>query len=389
MTRRLLIIVNVDWFFLSHRLPVALAARDAGFEVHVATTLTASAQMIERHGFTVHPLSFERKSASLIDGIKLLLLLRSLMRNLAPEVVHLVTIKPVLIGGIAARLMRIPRVLAAVSGLGYVFTERGIKAAIRRFLVTKLYRIALGRKGVKVVFQNSEDQLLLQKYARVREAQVVLIPGSGVDLSEWTVQPLPQGPALVMMVSRLLVHKGVHEYVEAARRLHGYKSARFVLIGDIDPQNPTSLSREQIQAWVREGIIEWWGHRADMPSILSFAHIVVLPSYREGLPKVLIEAAASARAIVTTNVPGCRDAILPDVTGILVEPRNPLALTEGIKTLLDDPHRVKSMGEAGRRLAEEIFDVRDVIACHLAAYLDNEIPTYPIHAISAATKLES
>lgn len=365
---RLLIVVNVDWFFLSHRLPIALAARDAGYEVHVAAALTRPVADIERHGLTLHPLDIDRRSAGLLQALKLLGSLLRLMCALAPDVVHLVTIKPVLLGGLAARLARVPRVVAAISGLGFVFIARGAIATLRRLAVSALYRLALARPGVCVIFQNADDQALLQRYAGVRDTQVVRIRGSGVDLAAWPVRPLPEGPVTVLMASRLLVDKGVVEFVEAARHLRGHRGARFVLVGDVDPGNPTSLARDRVQAWADEGLIEWWGHRADMPTVLAAAHLVVLPSYREGLPKGLIEAAACGRAVVTTDVPGCRDAIDPGRTGLLVKVRDARALADGIRELLDDPARLRSMGETGRHWAERMFDVREVVASHLALY---------------------
>ncbi|UVJ42788.1 glycosyltransferase family 4 protein [Pseudomonas sp. LS1212] len=366
--RRLLFIVNVDWFFLSHRLPLAIAAKEAGFEVHLAAAVTDRVQEIERHGIKVHPLNIDRRSANPMEAAKLLFDLFSLIRRVSPSVVHLVTIKPVLLGGLAARLARVPRVVAAISGLGFVFTARGGVARLRRLLVSSLYRLALSRNNVRVIFQNGDDQALLQRHTGIADAQVVRIRGSGVDLSAWTVQPLADGPPVVMMASRLLKDKGVVEFVEAARMLHGHRLARFVLVGSVDAGNPTSLRVEDLDAWVKEGAIEWWGQSSDMPAVLSMAHIVVLPSYREGLPKGLIEAAASGRAVVTTDVPGCRDAIEPGVSGVLVEVRNPQALADGIRGLLGDPERIKAMGAAGRRLAEQSFDVREVIARHLALY---------------------
>lgn len=366
--RRLLIVVNVDWFFMSHRLPIAQAARDAGYDVHVATSLTLAPTEIEQHGFTLHALDIDRRSTSAWQALKLLMALRRLMITLAPDVVHLVTIKPVLLGGLAARMARVPRVIAAISGLGFVFTARGLRATARRAVVSSLYRLALARLGVHVVFQNADDQALLQRYAGIRTEQVVRIRGSGIDLGTWSARPLPEGAPLVLMPSRLLLDKGVVEFVEAARRLRGYRHTRFVLVGDIDTGNPTSLTHQQIQDWVVEGVVEWWGHRRDMAEVFAQAHLVVLPSYREGLPKALIEAAASGRAVVTTDVPGCRDAIDPGRTGLLVEVRNPEALAQAIRTLLDDPSCLRAMGEAGRRWAEQVFDLREVVSRHLAIY---------------------
>ncbi len=369
MTRpRLLFVVNVDWFFLSHRLPVALAARDAGFDVHVATALSGPAERIESHGFTLHPMSIDRRSAGPWNAWVLWRDLVRLFRRLRPDIVHLVTIKPVLLGGLAARAAGVPRVVAAISGLGFIFTARGLVAKLRSVAVSTLYRLALARPGVRVIFQNGDDRALLQRHAGIRDEQVVLVRGSGVDVEGWPVQALPAGAPVVLMAARLLVDKGVHEFVEAARLLRGHRGARFVLAGNLDPGNPTSLAQPQLTQWTQDGLIEWWGHRDDMPQVLALAHMVVLPSYREGLPKVLIEAAAAGRAVVTTDVPGCRDAIDANTTGLLVPARNGQALALAIRELLDDPVRCESMGRAGRRLAEQAFDVSRVIECHLALY---------------------
>lgn len=172
----------------------------------------------------------------------------------------------------------------------------------------------------------------------------------------------------MMMAARLLRDKGVLEFVEAARLLKARAQARFVLVGGIDPGNPTSLQNDQLQAWMREGVIEWWGARDDMPNVLPQAHLVVLPSYREGLPKGLIEAAACGRAVVTTDVPGCRDAIEEGVTGVLVAVRDASALARGIYSLLEEPSRLEVMGAAGRALAERVFDVNEVASRHVRLY---------------------
>jgi glycosyltransferase involved in cell wall biosynthesis len=365
---RLLFVVNVDWFFLSHRLPIALAARDAGFDVHVATELTGEASAIQSHGFTLHPISINRSSVGPLSLVILLWTLWRLMRQVNPEIVHLVTIKPVLLGGLAARFVGIKRVIAAISGLGFVFTARGVRAAVRRWLVAFLYRGALARSGVFVILQNDDDQTLLQTYAGISASQVVRIRGSGVDLSDWSPHPLPVGVPIVLMASRLLVDKGVREFIDAARALRGVIEARFVLVGDVDSGNPTSVRRDYLLSYVDSGVIEWWGKRDDMQHVLAASHVVVLPSYREGLPKVLIEAAAVGRAVVTTDVPGCRDAIIDGCTGLLVAPRDAVALATAIRSLVNDPQQLHAFGVAGRELAEKAFDVRDVISTHLQLY---------------------
>ncbi len=387
MKRKLLIVVNVDWFFLSHRLPLALAAREAGMEVHVATALTDSPDLIRQHGLVLHPLTLERKSTNPLRALRLTLDLWKLMRQLRPDVVHLVTIKPVMLGGLAAQLAGVPGVVAAISGLGYVFTAEGLKATLRRWVVSAMYRWVLVRPPVKVIFQNADDRDLLQRHAGVRPEQSVLVRGSGLDIQRWPMQPFPPGPPVVMMAARLLRDKGVREFVAAARLLKGHAGSRFVLVGDVDPGNPSSLSRSQVEAWVTEGVVEWWGHRQDICSAFADAHIAVLPSYREGLPKVLIEAAASGRAVVTTDVPGCRDAVLAGTTGLLVPPRDAQALANAIRQLLDAPETMRQMGRAGRLFAEKTFDIQHVVKSHLALY--GASPTLPSQNASATIAQES
>lgn len=369
MSRTLMFVVNVDWFFLSHRLPIALEALRQGYQVHIATGLTDKLDELQRHGLVVHPLALDRSSAGLGNALRTMVELWRVLRAVRPGVVHLVTIKPVLLGGLVARLAGVPAVVAAVSGLGFVFMARGAKAAVRRWLVGGLYRVALGHRNLKVIFQNADDLRSLAKVAHLPAAKVAMIRGSGVDLARYAHVPLPGGVPVVLLAARLLADKGVLEFVQAARLLKQRGcNARFVLVGTVDSANPTSFTDVEVLAWVHDGVVEWWGHRADMPQVLAAAHLVVLPSYREGLPKVLIEAAACGRAVVTTDVPGCRDAIDPGVTGVLVPVRDAVALADAMDALVNDPVRCQVMGDAGRALAETAFDIRQVVAAHFCIY---------------------
>jgi glycosyltransferase involved in cell wall biosynthesis len=370
MSRTLLFVVNVDWFFLSHRLPIALEAQRQGYQVHVATCLTDKLDELQRHGLVVHPLALDRSSAGLGNAWRTMVQLWEVFRAVRPDVVHLVTIKPVLLGGLVARLAGVPAVVAAVSGLGFVFIANGAKAVVRRWLVGGLYRVALGHSNLMVIFQNPDDLASLAKLTHLPDSKVAMIRGSGVDLAQYDHKPLPPGVPVVLLAARLLADKGVHEFVQAARLLTEQgTSARFCLVGSVDLANPTSLTDVELAQWVNEGVVELWGHRSDMPQVLSIAYLVVLPSYYgEGLPKILIEAAACGRAVVTTDHPGCRDAIDPSVTGVLVPVRNASALAEAINELLIDPERCRAMGNAGRALAERAFDVRQVVDAHLRIY---------------------
>jgi glycosyltransferase involved in cell wall biosynthesis len=374
MSRTLLFVVNVDWFFLSHRLPIALEAKRQGYKVHIATRVTDKLDELLHHGLVVHPLEIDRSSAGVCNAWRMMLDLWRLFRAVRPDLVHLVTIKPVLLGGIMARLAGVPAMVAAISGLGFVFVAQGVKAKGRRLLVGLLYRLALGHGNMNVIFQNPNDRDTLIAATDLIESKVAMIYGSGVDLDQYIQCSPPTNERIVLLAARLLINKGVLDFVEAARMLRrrfisSNTVVRFVLVGKQDMDNPTSLSSAQLKAWVDEGAIEYWGHRSDMPEVLSAANIVVLPSYYgEGLPKVLIEAAACGRTVVTTDHPGCRDAIEPGVTGVLIPVRNAYALADAIQDLLEHPDKCAAMGRAGRELAERVFDVQHVVAAHLQIY---------------------
>ena len=366
---KLLFVVNVDWFFLSHRLPIALEAMRQGYEVHVATGITDRFDELRCHGLIVHPLAIKRSSTGLVAEVRTFWEILQLFKKVQPQIVHLVTIKPVLFGGIAARLAGVPAVVAAISGLGYVFIAKGWKAKTVRACVAGLYRLALGRRKLLVICQNPDDRKTLVRAAGLSLHKVVMIPGSGVDLSAYTPTPLPQGVPVVVMAARLLADKGVYEFIAAAQLLRKRGvDARFLLAGEPDPGNPASVKAEELLAWRSAGTVEILGQRDDIIGLFAASSLVVLPSYREGLPRVLIEAAASGRAVVTTDVPGCRDAVVADETGILVPPRDTVALADAIQCLLEDAAMCARMGQAGRILAEEKFSIEKVVAAHMEIY---------------------
>jgi glycosyltransferase involved in cell wall biosynthesis len=240
---------------------------------------------------------------------------------------------------------------------------------LRRKIVGAWYRFVLGAQNMRIIFQNPDDRHEIESVAILRKDQIVMIPGSGVELSEYKMMPLPGGEAVVLMAARLLSTKGVREYVAAAKQLRasGVK-AQFLLVGDPDPANPASIPALELDAWGKQGVVELLGHRSDIPSLMAQAHIVVLPSYREGLPKVLIEAAACGRAVITTDVPGCRDAIEKDVTGVLVPLKDVASLADAMRRLIEDRPLCQAIGHAGRKRAEKVFDVNVVVRTHLQIY---------------------
>jgi len=368
-SKKIIFVVNAPEFFLSHRLPIALAARKAGYEVHVATADGVAVQSINNFGFVHHKVAIARSGQNPFTELGSVIGLYRLFRRLRPDLVHLITIKPVLYGGIAARLAGIPVVVAAVSGLGTVFVAHAGLARVRRRLVSMLYRLALNHKRLAVIFQNPDDRDGLLSIGALRDDQARMIRGSGVNLADYSVVPEPEGKPVVVMAARLLRDKGLLEFVEAARLLKSRGVAVVMrLIGSPDPGNPTSATQSELDGWSAERIVELPGYCTDIASQYAAAHIVCLPSYREGLPKGLVEAAACGRAVVTTDVPGCRDAIDPDVTGVLVPAKDPLALADAIQALIESPERRAQMGKAGRELAEQAFAIEKIVAQHMTIY---------------------
>lgn len=366
---KLLFFVNAPEFFLSHRLPLALAARDAGYSVQIATGPGSACEKIKALGFVHHRLPISRSGTKPWLELYSLWSLWRLLLWLKPDLLHLVTIKPVLYGGLIARLAGVPAVVAAISGLGSVFVTRTGSTQLLRFSVEFLYRLALGHPNLTAIFQNPDDQSILIGLGTLSEEKTILIRGSGVSLSDHTVKPELGGTPVVTFASRLLREKGVFEFVEAARILKklGIPS-RFWIVGQPDHGNPSSISYEDVERWQQEGLIEYLGYRTDIADVFSRTNLVVLPSYREGFPKVLIEAAASGRAIITTDVPGCRDSIRPNVTGLLVPVKDAKALANAIEQLLIDADLRRSMGAAGRDLAEQEYGIDRVVEAHLKVY---------------------
>ncbi|MDE1546486.1 glycosyltransferase family 4 protein [Dechloromonas agitata] len=369
MKPRLLFVVNTDWFFVSHRLPIAEAAIQNGYEVHVACSFSGAHHRIEAIGAVVHPLNISRGGRRITDTWREFRELVTLYKTVRPDIVHLVTIKPVLLGGIAARWQGVRAVVAAISGLGFIFLSTGWKAEVRRLLVGSMYRLALAHPRIKVIFQNPDDCQAIQSFITLPENSIEMIRGSGVDLEVFRPVSRPLGMPIALMASRLLKDKGVREFAKAAELLKSRGVAvRCCLVGEIDPSNPSSFTPQEVLELKSFGHVELWGHRDHMEQVLPLASVVVLPSYREGLPKVLLEAAACGRAVVTCDVPGCRDAIDPGRTGLLVPVRDSTGLADAIQNLLGDATACEEMGREARVLAERSFSVKAVAARHLALY---------------------
>lgn len=368
-----LLIVNSPKFFLSHWLGIALASRAMNMDIQIATRYEdGEIEKIESYGFKVHIIPLSRSGLNFISEFYLLLKLIKIIRQVRPSTVHLITIKPVIYGGIASRICRIPNVVAAVTGLGYVFLNKGKSSVLLRSIVKFLYKISLSYRKVTVVFENNEDRSNFIILGIIKEKRCVVVDGAGVDLNSYPHLPDPPKPVKIIFASRLLKDKGILELLESIEACMTLNvEAEFVIAGDLDSENPASLTEEECHSMQRLENLRYLGYRNDIPKLFSESHVVVLPSYREGLPKVLIEAAACGRAVITTDVPGCKHAIVPNVTGLLVEVRNSTSLTNAIINLVNDDAKRIRFGMAARKLAEEKYSLERISEKYVGLYAGN------------------
>jgi glycosyltransferase involved in cell wall biosynthesis len=370
-----------DWFFRSHFMERALAAQAEGYDVTVLANDNGKSAQIEAAGLRFIAIPLVRRGLNPIVEFKTLRAIRAAYRALRPDVVHHVGLKPALYGSLAARLAGIRAVVNAPIGMGFVFTSKSIKSRVLRPLVRLALRLFLNPRGSKVIFENSDDLKSLVDEGAVRSQDAVLIRGSGIDVAAFQSAAEKEGPPIVSLVSRMLWDKGIGEFVAAARLLRTERvDARFWLVGASDPQNLAAISEDQLRRWNDEGAVEWLGQRDDVPAILAQSQIACLPSYREGLPRSLLEAMAAELPIVTTDVPGCREAVRHGENGLLAPARNSAALAAALKVLIMDAKLRRQFGSAGRRRAELEFASAIVIAETLAVYASVLEPTLGTNA---------
>jgi glycosyltransferase involved in cell wall biosynthesis len=353
MKPRLLYVVTEDWAFLLHRLPMARAARAADYEVHVATNVTDGATAITAEGFVLHPVRFARGRLSPLAVWQTIRGLRRIHRKVEPVLVHRVAVEPIVIDAIAAIGLKSASV-NAITGLGYAFIANSPKAHAIRQAISLVLRLLINHPRNVALVQNPDDGALVAEIG-VTPARIKLIPGSGVDIERFRPSPEPEGPITVAFVGRLLDHKGIRTLIAAHRLLRAQGvSIQLLVAGTPDPANPASVSADEAAAWGREPGITMLGHVSDIASLWARAHIAVLPSRREGLPRSMLEAAACGRAMIATDVPGCREVVRPD-TGLLVPLDDPAALAEAIAKLAQSPELRRRLGAGARALAVERF----------------------------------
>jgi glycosyltransferase involved in cell wall biosynthesis len=371
MSRRpkLLYLVSEDWYFVSHRLSLAFTAKEAGFDVSVATRVTHHGDDIRDAGLNLIPISLARSSLNPLHEARTISELSAVFAREKPDVVHNVALKPVIYGAWTARRAGGAAIVNALMGLGWVFSSDSPKARALRPFVRYALRRALSAPGTRTIVQNADDAKLLADQQLAPRDSIRLIRGSGINPAEYATEDATVGVPLVVLPARLLIAKGVREFIAAAALLkaEGVK-ARFALVGEPDTDNPAAVPREELLDAVLAGNVEHWGWREDMAQVFSEASLVCLPSYREGLPKALIEAAASARAIVATDVPGCREIVRPGENGWLVPPRDVAALTTALRQAIAQPGLCAEYGQRGRHMAEREFPLETVIKETLSVY---------------------
>ena len=366
--KKLLYLVSEDHYFVSHRFALAKAAIASGYEVHLATTVSKYEKQIVDAGIHLHKLeSFQRASTHPLNQFHCLRELWQLYKKVNPDIVHQVAIKPVLYGSLIAIVLGVPMIVNALAGLGFVFISKSFKAKALRIIVIPLMRFVFTRPNQILIVQNQDDYALwLNKY---KIKNIVLIRGSGVDIHTFKPAVIANKIPIILFPARMLWDKGTWELIEAARILKS-RNVKFDLwfCGDIDHKNPSRISNEKLENWQSEGLIKWMGYQSDMVGIYQKADIVVLPSYREGLPKSLLEAAACGIPMVASDVPGCREIVIHEKTGLLVPVKESAPLADALLRLINDQDLCVQMGKAARQLVQSEFSDDIVISATLKTY---------------------
>jgi glycosyltransferase involved in cell wall biosynthesis len=357
---KILLVANTDWYLYNFRRSLAVYLRAAGHAVTLVSPHGPYVAGIQKLGFPWLEWAVGRKSAGPGELLAVQQLARIYWRQ-HPDLVHHFTVKPVLYGSLAASLARVPCVVNAITGLGYVFLQNNLRARLLRQVVLLLYRFALRTPRQTVIFENTYDRSFFEGLRLLPVGAGRVIEGAGVDVEQFAPTPEPAGDPLVVLPARMLWDKGVGTAVEAARLLRAARTPlRLALVGPTDPGNPANIPEATLQGWVAEGCVEWWGFQEDMRAVYAQAGLVLLPSLGEGVPTVLIEAAACGRAIVATDVAGCRDVVQNGHTGLLVPPNDPAALAQALHRLAGDPALRRQMGAAGRIQAEARFSMEQI-----------------------------
>lgn len=369
MKKIFIYLVNVDSFFVSHRLNVAKKVLNSGYEVHIATEFTKYRNKLNKMGFITHDISFKRNSINIFNLITCFYQIYKLFLKIKPNLVHLISAKPIIFGGINSYIASIDAMVISITGLGSIFVRDNFFSKILRKIIITVYKLIFRHPNIKVILQNKNDLRYLIKNSNLNKKKTEIIGGMGVNLNKFKPIKSNYNFPLILMASRIIGDKGVYEFINSAKILNKKKFVgKFYLVGDTDLNNPSNIKEEEIKIWIKNKIIKYYKYQSNIYKILKKSTIVVLPSYREGFPKILMEAAACGKPIITTNVPGCRDAIINGVTGILVKPKNFKNLAKAIYELSNDKKKLSYMSKNARKFAEKNFDTKYIVDKHLQIY---------------------
>jgi len=381
MQKKILILVNTLSFLISHRIDVIKAAQDNGYKVVIAygELGNTTTSILSKYGVDYLQVPLKRRTINPFKEIWSFFSICKIFYKHKPDIVHLITIKAYLYGGIAARIMGVPGVISAIAGLGIFFNKNNWWNFLFQKIFFLIFYFAFNHPNQKVIVQNLEDKKTLIKFISLNSKKILLFRGSGVKLSKFTNLKEKNDVITISCASRLLYEKGIFDFVSAAKIIKKKNiNAKFLLAGDLDPDNPTSLNNQDLQNIIEEKVVEVLGYQKDIPALYARSHIICLPSfYGEGLPKALIEAAAASRAVVTTDIPGCRDAIILNKTGLLVPAKDPQKLADALQWLIENPKERYEMGKAGRKFAEKEFPIEKIVQNHLNIYQELIIQDKP------------
>ena len=366
----LLFYTNVDWSFVSHRLDLAKEAILDGYEVHLSSNITNSKDIIEKNGIFLHESYLSRRFHLFRDFYAIIKLI-ILIFKIKPKIIHNVSNKNIIIGGVVARIFKIKKIILAVSGLGYIYINKNLFTYIIKKIINLAYTIILKYKNSFVIVQNESDYNFISNIIKddKKLKRIILIPGSGVDTDHFKPVEKSGNKIVVSIVARMLYDKGVNEFVQAAKILNKkYDKVEFNLYGEPDHGNPKSIPLIELNKWNLFKNINWKGHVKDSLSIYNNSDIIVLPSYREGMPKAILEASSCGKPSIVTNVPGCRDSIIPNKTGLLVKLYDIDDLVKKIEILITNDELRKSMGIEARKLALMKFNIKKINLQQLKIY---------------------
>lgn len=369
--RKLFIVVNVDWFFLSHRLPIAKAAQKNGYDVTILTQNTGRFDEIKKEGLDVVDVPFKRSGTNILNELRVIYTLIKEFKKLKPDVIHNVAMKASIYGSIAAKWVKTGKIINAISGLGFVFSNE--KAGLLKKVLLRMMNFAFKSSRVHFIFQNPDDYRLFQENSFASYSNSIIIKGSGIDLNEFKFCEPPQNDKLVIvLVARMLEDKGIREFKDASDFLRPEfeNKIEWILIGPVDKENPSTLTENELHKMVIPGYFEWVGYQENIQEFYERSDIVSLPSYREGLPKSLIEACAIGRPIVTTDAPGCKECVDDGINGYLVPVGDSKELADKIKLLVDDENLRIDFGKRSRLKAEKEFSIDNVVEKTLKLYSD-------------------